>query len=214
MREAQPDIDNTRRRFEMVRSFAPADLLTLCNAACGTLIVFMCLNHLDTGETRYLWIAFALFPAALALDAADGWVARLSRRKSNLGADLDSLADIVSFGVGPAVLGYTLGLRGGWDVVLLVYFVACGISRLARYNVTVDDLSDSSGKVRYYQGAPIPASLVLVALLAAAYWSDAVGAGLWLGRVRFLGMYFHPLALAYLAVGSAMISSRLRIPKP
>ena len=53
-----------------------------------------------------------------------------------LGADLDSLADVISFGVAPAVLGFTLGLRGGWDMLSLTYFVVCGVSRLARFNVT------------------------------------------------------------------------------
>ena len=58
------------------------------------------------------------------------------KRQSVLGADLDSLADVISFGVAPAVLGFTLGLRGGWDMVILTYFVVCGVSRLARFNVT------------------------------------------------------------------------------
>ena len=53
-----------------------------------------------------------------------------------ISADLDSLADIVSFGVAPAVLGFALGLRGGWDAVILTYFVACGIGRLARFGRT------------------------------------------------------------------------------
>ena len=67
----------------------------------------------------------------------DGYVARLNRtRQSVLGADLDSLADVISFGVAPAVLGFTLGLRGGWDMLVLTYFVVCGVSRLARFNVT------------------------------------------------------------------------------
>ena len=70
-------------------------------------------------------------------DVLDGYVARLNRtRPSLLGADLDSLADVISFGVAPAVLGYTLGLRGGWDMLCLTYFVVCGVSRLARFNVT------------------------------------------------------------------------------
>ena len=59
-----------------------------------------------------------LLPLALVCDVLDGYVARLDRsRQSRLGADLDSLADVISFGVAPAVLGYTLGLRGGWDML-------------------------------------------------------------------------------------------------
>jgi hypothetical protein len=66
-----------------------------------------------------------------------------------LGADLDSLADIISFGVAPAVLGYTLGLRGGWDMLCLTYFVVCGVSRLARFNVTAEALAIKRPKVSF-----------------------------------------------------------------
>ena len=78
--------------------------------------------------------------AQARLDVGDGIVAR-GRRHSPFGADLDSLADIVSFGVAPAVLGFTLGMRGGWDALVLCAFVCCGVSRLARYNVTAAALS-------------------------------------------------------------------------
>ena len=61
-----------------------------------------------------------------------------------LGADLDSLSDVISFGVAPAVLGFTLGLRGGWDMLCLTYFVVCGVSRLARFNVTAAALADTA----------------------------------------------------------------------
>ena len=152
-------------RFEMLRSYTLADLFTLANAACGTISLFVCLNYLDMGAQKAaLWPAFILLPLALLFDVFDGWVARKTRRSSLIGADLDSLADIVSFGVAPAVLGFTLGLRGGWDMALLVYFVVCGISRLARFNVTAEDLSAGSeaGKVSHFEGIPIPSSLAIV----------------------------------------------------
>src|SRR6185437_10828773 len=102
----------------------------------------------------------------------DGYVARLDRkRQSVLGADLDSLADVISFGVAPAVLGFTLGLRGGWDMLILTYFVICGVSRLARFNVTAEALSDrQTGKVKYFEGTPIPTSIALVLLLGLAFY--------------------------------------------
>ena len=85
-----------------------------------------------------------LLPLALVCDVLDGYVARLDTgRQSVLGADLDSLADVISFGVAPAVLGFTLGLRGGWDMLILTYFVVCGVSRLARFNVTAAALADA-----------------------------------------------------------------------
>lgn len=197
----------------MIRSLKPADFLTLANAACGTFAVFMCLNFLDTSDPRYLWAAFSAFPLALVLDFLDGYVARRFRTSSALGLELDSLADIISFGIAPAVVAYTLGMRGGWDVLILMVFVACGIGRLARYNITFGQLSDATGKVTHYQGTPIPSTVILVFVLMIAFSNGRVHDALWLGRVLVLGMQWHPLSLIFLASGGAMISSRLRIPK-
>jgi CDP-diacylglycerol--serine O-phosphatidyltransferase len=198
----------------LLRTFAPADFLTLGNAASGTGAIFFCLNYLEAGRhDPYLVGAFLLLPLALALDVADGVVAR-GRRHSPFGADLDSLADVVSFGVAPAVLGFTLGMRGAWDALVLCAFVCCGVSRLARYNVTAAVLSGGTGKVPYYEGTPIPTSLVLVGILWLGWMQGAVGDALWLGRVRLGRGYFHPLVLLYALSGAAMVSARLRIPKP
>lgn len=198
----------------MLRSFVLADLITLGNAACGSLSIFLCLRHVAEGSRGALWLAIGLLPVALVCDITDGMVARWRRKQSAMGADLDSLADIVSFGVAPAVIGHTLGMRGGWDLLILVYFVGCGISRLARYNVTAAMLSDESGKVTHYEGAPIPTSLALVAVLAVAFASGDVGPHLWLGSVELAGLVWHPLSLLYAASGTAMMSATLKIPKP
>jgi len=113
------------------------------------------------------------------------------------------------------VLGFTLGLRGGWDMVCLTYFVVCGVSRLARFNVTAAALSDSrTGKVKYFEGTPIPTSIAIVALLAAALEFGRTGEALWFGVWQIGPARLHPLALVYVASGSAMISATLRIPKP
>jgi CDP-diacylglycerol--serine O-phosphatidyltransferase len=143
-------------------------------------------------------------------------VARWDRsRQSVLGADLDSLADVISFGVAPAVLGFTLGLRGGWDMLILTYFVVCGVSRLARFNVTAEALADAeTGKVRYFEGTPIPTSIVIVGVLAVAFWLGRVDQEIWLGAWRIGGATLHPLSLIFALSGSAMISATLRIPKP
>jgi CDP-diacylglycerol--serine O-phosphatidyltransferase len=199
--------------FEMLRSFALADIITLANAACGTVAILLCVSHVEERDSTILWGAFALFPLALVADALDGSVARWRRRSSPIGADLDSLADVVSFGVAPAVLGYTLGMRGGWDGVVLVYFVACGISRLARYNVTAESMTTEKGKVSHYEGTPIPTSLAIVGLLAAAFATGGVHESLWLGELDVGPWAFHPLVLVYAVSGSLMIST-LRIPKP
>lgn len=199
----------------MLRSYTAADVLTVGNAACGTICLFLCVDYLAFGNVRRVWMAIGLLPLALVFDALDGYVARLNRaRQSLLGADLDSLADIISFGVAPAVLGYTLGLRGGWDMLCLVYFVVCGVSRLARFNVTASALTDtSSGKVKYFEGTPIPTSIVIVGLLAAALWTGHVQEAMWFGSWTIGPALLHPFVLIYVASGSAMIST-IRVPKP
>jgi CDP-diacylglycerol--serine O-phosphatidyltransferase len=204
-----------RRHLSMLRSYTAADALTIGNAVCGTIAIFLCLDYLATGNSRYMWTAFILLPLALVCDFFDGYVARLNqRRQSVLGGDLDSLADVISFGVAPAVLGFTLGLRGGWDMLCLTYFVVCGVSRLARFNVTAGSLADESGKVKYFEGTPIPTSIAIVALLGVAFRLGQVDENLWFGVVRIGPAQLHPLALVYAASGSAMISATLRVPKP
>lgn len=203
------------KRFSMIRSFALADLFTLGNAWCGSGAVLATVEYVGSRDTRYLWLAFALLPVALVLDVLDGSIARWRHKSSPLGADLDSLADVVSFGVAPAVLGYALGMRGGWDAAVLMYFIACGISRLARFNVTAAELVDeTTGKVKYFEGTPIPTSLGLVALLAVLAWQGRIGDALLFGTVQLGPGQFHPLVIMYALSGSAMISKTLRVPKP
>ncbi len=201
-----------RRHFTMLRDFAPADFITLANGFTGTGSVLAVMQYLVGAEERFLWIAFALLPLSLLFDFLDGRVARW-RGGSALGPQLDSLADLISFGLAPAALAFAVGMRGGWDAAVLIYFVACGLSRLARFNATADELADESGKVRYFEGTPIPTSLVLVAGLAVLLWKDLVHADLPLGSVELGPWRLHPLVLIYLLSGTAMISKNLRIPK-
>ncbi len=203
-----------RRHFSMIREFHLADWLTLGNAFCGTGAVFAAMRFLQEGNVRDLLIGMALIPLAFVLDALDGRVARWRQQQSILGRELDSLADVISFGLAPAALGYACGLQGGWDWLVLSYFVGCGVSRLARYNVTAEVLSDGDDKVRYFEGTPIPTSLLLVIVLAIAAWQGSIGAGIW-GGVWQLGPWqLHPLVLIFAVSGSLMISKTLRIPKP
>src|SRR5215207_5404797 len=170
------NVEERKRHISMIRSYTLADFFTIGNASCGTISIFLCLDYLATGNARFLWTAFILLPTALLLDVLDGYVARLDKkRQSVLGADLDSLADVISFGVAPAVLGFTLGLRGGWDMLILTYFVVCGVSRLARFNVTASALADeATGKVKYFEGTPIPTSVLIVLLLGVAQYLGRV----------------------------------------
>ena len=147
-------------------------------------------------------------------DVFDGRVARATNTGTPLGSELDSLVDIVSFGVAPAAIGFAVGLRGGWDVIPLLFLVACAIGRLARYNVTSAALADESGKVRYFEGIPVTGSLLVVAVLAASVLTGHLGDRLPLGAHQLGPFVLHPLALAYVAVGCGMVSKRLHIPKP
>jgi CDP-diacylglycerol--serine O-phosphatidyltransferase len=207
------DADTPRpKRFSMIRDFHFADWFTLANAVCGFGAVLTSMSYLQTGDVGRLYVASAAILAALVFDVLDGRIARWRQTSSPLGRELDSLADVISFGVAPAVLAYACGMQGFLDRVVLAYFVACGVSRLARYNVTAEALSGGTGKVTHFEGTPIPTSIVLVGMLALAAYRGAIGERLWLGDVELAGFRLHWLALAFAASGSLMIS-RIRIPK-
>ena len=159
----------------MLREFHLADVLTLGNAACGLAAVFFAMHYMGSGSPAHFFAATTLAPAALLFDWLDGRVARWRHQQSVLGRELDSLADIISFGVAPAALGFAAGLRGGWDWIALTYFVCCGVSRLARYNVTAESLSAGREKVAYFEGTPIPTTALLTGVLALAAWQERLG---------------------------------------
>jgi CDP-diacylglycerol---serine O-phosphatidyltransferase len=210
---AQSTSTEPRRRFSMLRSYQLADLLTLANAASGIGAVFVTMSYLTSPDDWRVYLAFSLLPVALLFDIADGKVARRHHEQSLFGQELDSLADIVSFGVAPAALAYGLGMRGGVDVIILIYFVACGISRLARYNVTAGELANTSGKVKYFEGTPIPSSLIPAALLAICFYAGRTGDNLPLGIIVIANAHWHPLSLIFFVNGCTMISKTMHIPK-
>lgn len=201
------------RHFSMLRDLQLADFFTLANAACGMGSVFFAMFYVAEPVLRYFYIAAALAPAAFVFDVLDGRIARWRHAHSALGRELDSLSDIISFGVGPATLAFAAGMRGGWDLAALIYFVCCGVSRLARFNVTAETLAEGTGKVKYFEGTPIPTSVVLTGILAwcasAGRIGDALPAGAWVIGPATL----HPMALLFVLSGSLMISKTLRIPK-
>ncbi|KAK9760884.1 CDP-diacylglycerol-serine O-phosphatidyltransferase [Basidiobolus ranarum] len=202
--------------FAMMREFHLADFLTLANGACGSTSIFSTMYYLMTKDISYIWISMYLVPIGTFFDFMDGRVARWRKMTSLLGQELDSLADLISFGIAPAVLGFALGLNAILDLAVLVYFICCGLARLARYNATVASLPQGSdGKVKYFEGTPIPTTLLIV-----AYLSYLVSQGTIESRLPY-GVYqlgerevFHPLVLMYALSGSLMISKSLRIPKP
>ena len=198
--------------FSMIQEFHLSDWFTLANAVCGTGALFSMLTYLQTSEVSHVYYACGMLFAALVFDVLDGRIARWQQKASGMGRELDSLADVISFGVAPAVIGYGCGMQGLYDRIVLTYFVACGVSRLARYNITAESLSEGGDKVKYFEGTPIPTSLLLVLLMSWAASQGAVRESLWFGQVVIAGFTLHPIVLLFAVSGSLMIS-RIRIPK-
>jgi CDP-diacylglycerol---serine O-phosphatidyltransferase len=196
------------KHFSMIRTFQLADFFTIANGFCGMLAIFEAMTFLSTRVAWHLYLATALVPVALMFDVLDGRIARGRHAASALGRELDSLADVVSFGVAPASIAFAAGVDTLLDQVILLYFVGCGVSRLARYNVTAESLSTRTGRVEYFEGTPIPTSIIPLGLLMLAFYGGS------LYRVSVLGVEWHAVALLFLVSGSLMISKTLRIPKP
>ncbi len=201
------------KHLSMIRSFHLADWFTLGNAACGVGALFAVMSYLQNQDKLNLLFACALILLAFVFDVFDGRVARWRQKTSSLGRELDSLADVISFGVAPAIIAYGAGMDGLWDRAILIYFVACGVSRLARYNITAEILAQGSDKVKYFEGTPIPSSLLLVIVIAIAAVNDAIGNHLWFGMIHIGSWQLHPLVLMFAVSGSLMISRTLHIPK-
>lgn len=202
------DAKPRRRHFSMIRDFHLADLFTISNGFCGVWAIFEAMKFVRTGDVWHVYKAALLVPLALIFDVLDGRIARWRHQASALGRELDSLADAVSFGVAPAAIAFALGLDSVLDQIILIYFAACGISRLARYNVTAVEMADESGKVKYFEGTPIPTSVFVLGLLMLAFHYG------WFWPVGIFGARLDLFALLFFLSGSLMISKTLHIPKP
>jgi CDP-diacylglycerol--serine O-phosphatidyltransferase len=198
----------SRRHFSMIRNFHLADFFTIANGFCGIAAVFEAMKFLATQNRVHLYVAALFIPLALVFDVLDGRIARWRHNASPMGRELDSLADVISFNVAPAGIAFAAGLDTVLDQLILMYFVGCGVSRLARYNITAESLAADTGKVTYFEGTPVPTSLIPLGLLMLAFHQGT------LLLVHWLGVSFHLLALVFVLSGSLMISKTLRIPKP
>lgn len=205
------------RHFSMLRNLHIADFITLLNGTCGFLSIISSVSYAISqgAEPHFTIRALALVPLGLFFDFMDGRVARLRQKASLMGQELDSLADLVSFGVAPATAAFTLGFNSTVDQAVLTVFVLCGLTRLARFNVTVAHLpKDAGGKSKYFEGTPIPTTLVLVGIMY--YWQtqgwvhDQLPLGL---LFEGTALEFHPAIVMFLVSGSAMISKSLKVPK-
>ena len=125
--------------MNILRIIKVADFFTIGNLCCGILAIFAASN--DQYTTSAL-----LMTASLVFDSLDGKVANLLKQANSFGKQLDSLADLVSFGIAPAFLFYAIEEPNIGIIFILILFAVCGMLRLARYNI-----SEGSG----FEGVPI-----------------------------------------------------------
>ncbi|MCJ1415074.1 CDP-diacylglycerol-serine O-phosphatidyltransferase, partial [Xylographa parallela] len=124
----------------------------------------------------------------------------------------------ISFGVAPATFAFALGLRTPLDALVLAFFVLCGLTRLARFNVTVAAVpKDASGKSQYFEGTPIPTTLAIAAAMAYCVAQgrvlERVPGGVWGAEVLGGGLAVHPVVGVFAVWGGMMTSRSIRIPK-
>ncbi|KAH9890853.1 CDP-diacylglycerol--serine O-phosphatidyltransferase [Xylariomycetidae sp. FL2044] len=209
---------STTTHFSLLKALHMADYITELNGFCGIMSIFSSLRYClgDPTEKSNLYLALAFLPFGLFFDFMDGRVARWRKKSSMMGQELDSLADLISFGLAPACVAFSLGLRTPLDHVLLTIFVLCGLTRLARFNVTAASIPhDASGKASYFEGTPIPTTLGLDALMA--WWVskgwvlDQIPGGVWFEGTM---LEVHPIVALFVIHGSLMCSKTLHVPKP
>src|SRR6476646_1555605 len=193
-----------RRRFKAipVRTLLP-NLITLLALCAG-------LTAIRLAVENRLELALAAIVFAALLDGIDGRVARMLKGTSRFGAELDSLADFVNFGVAPAIILYFWGLHdiksAGW-IAALVFAICAGL-RLARFNVMIDDPNKPVWAGNFFTGIPAPAGAITVMLpiyLSLLGVSD--------GLITAWLTFFYTLAIALLMVSRLPVFSGKRVGK-
>ncbi len=190
------------------RIYVLPNLMTAGNLLCG----FMAILHIvgrfepEIGHHKYFW-AIGFILTACLFDALDGRLARLSGQSSDFGREFDSLADIVSFGIAPALLVHDIVLAefehttGGWGYLISCIYLVCGAMRLARFNCLAA-LTEAEGKKSStsFRGCPIPAAAgVIVSLTMFLLWLD--------GENREIGKWKYTLPFLMLLLSYLMVSS-------
>src|SRR5450759_4596247 len=193
-----------RRRFKAipVRTLLP-NLTTLLALCAGLTAIRMAVeNRLD--------LALAAIVLAVLLDGIDGRIARMLKGTSRFGAELDSLADFVNFGVAPALILYFWGLHelksAGWIAALV--FAICAALRLARFNVMIDDPNQPAWAGNFFTGIPAPAGAITVLL---PIYLNFLGVSN--GLVTVWLTFFYTLAIALLMVSRLPVFSGKRVGK-
>jgi CDP-diacylglycerol---serine O-phosphatidyltransferase len=190
----EPDRDEPRRR-----RFRPIPVRTLVPNVITLLALCAGLTSVRLAVEDHLELALAAIVFAAVLDGVDGRIARLIKGTSRFGAELDSLADFVNFGVAPGLILYFWGLHAlksaGW-IAAMVFAICAGL-RLARFNVALDDPNRPSWAANFFTGVPAPAGAITV--LLPIYLS-------------FLGIpQFPPLTLVYTLFIALLMVSRFPV---
>jgi CDP-diacylglycerol--serine O-phosphatidyltransferase len=193
-----------RRRFKAipVRTLLP-NLITLLALCAGLTAIRMAVeDKLD--------LALAAIVFAALLDGIDGRIARMLKGTSRFGAELDSLADFVNFGVAPALILYFWGLHelksAGW-IAALVFAICAGL-RLARFNVMIDDPNKPAWAGNFFTGIPAPAGAITVLLPIYLYFL-----GISVGLITVWLTFIYTLAIAFLMVSRLPVFSGKRVGK-
>lgn len=193
-----------RRRFKAipVRTLLP-NLITLLALCAG-------LTAIRVAVEDKLDLALAAIVFAALLDGIDGRIARMLKGTSRFGAELDSLADFVNFGVAPALILYFWGLHelksAGW-IAALVFAICAGL-RLARFNVMIDDPNRPVWAGNFFTGIPAPAGAITV--LLPIYLSFL---GVPVSLITIWLTFFYTLAIAFLMVSRLPVFSGKRVGK-
>ncbi|RLV90794.1 CDP-diacylglycerol--serine O-phosphatidyltransferase [Spathaspora sp. JA1] len=204
------------RHFSLIRNLHMADFITLLNGFSGFYAIISCLRYCLTGQSNYVQRAHFFILLGLFFDFFDGRVARLRNKSSLMGQELDSLADLISFGVGPATIAFSIGFQTTVDVLFLAYWVLCGLARLARFNISTNNIpKDHTGKSQYFEGLAIPTNLFWVLIMAFLVKKDWIHQDLPWGTVFTNTPFeFHWICIGFFIHGCGEISKSLKIPKP
>src|SRR5215510_10523924 len=200
----EPDEESRRRRFRPIplRTLVP-NLITLLALCAG-------LTAIRLAVEDKLEFALAAIVFAAVLDAIDGRIARMLKGTSRFGAELDSLADFVNFGVAPGLILYFWILHElksvGWIAAMV--FAICAALRLARFNVMIDDPNRPAWAGNFFVGMPAPAGAITALLPIYVYF---------LGVPRFIFVapvtFLYTLAIAFLMVSRLPVFSGKRVGK-
>jgi len=199
-----------RRREQRLRRFKQVPIRILVPNLITLLALCSGITAIRLGlEARYE-LAVAAVILAIVLDAIDGRLARFLKGTSRFGAELDSLADFVNFGVAPALILYFWGLHelgnAGW-IAAMVFAISTGL-RLARFNVMIDDPNKPAWAGNFFVGVPAPAGAITVLLPIYVYF-------LGMPRVAFVApvTLVYTLAIAFLMVSRLPVFSGKRVGK-